>query len=166
MCSSSIGHSPAASFFARSTSVPSIGFSARGGSSLVATMTTAIAMAAAIVGAICIYILMGLAWAFAYIGCEILFPGSLKGFTDVAWQDNLQEAFYYLGTRPADFRSGTVDLDLIADIEDYYDDEHDREEGGGGEGEAARGVGKGEKGGGGEEQEVAGRARQVEASRG
>ncbi len=48
-----------------------------------------------IVGAICIYILMGLIWAFAYIGCEILFPGSLKGFTDVAWQDNVQEAFYY-----------------------------------------------------------------------
>ena len=48
-----------------------------------------------IVGAICIFILMGLVWAFSYLLVEMLFPGSMSGFPSDYWQDNLQPAIYY-----------------------------------------------------------------------
>ncbi len=48
-----------------------------------------------IIGAICIYILMGLAWAFAYLIIEQLYPGSMSAFQQGSWQDNMQEAVYY-----------------------------------------------------------------------
>jgi voltage-gated potassium channel len=48
-----------------------------------------------IVGAVCIYILIGLAWAVAYLITEQLYPGSLSGFGAGTWQDNMQAAVYY-----------------------------------------------------------------------
>jgi len=48
-----------------------------------------------IIGAICIYILMGLAWAMAYLITEQMYPGSMSGFGEGPWQDNLQAAVYY-----------------------------------------------------------------------
>lgn len=49
-----------------------------------------------IVGAICIYILIGLIWAFGYLIVEQLFPGSFKGLGEtVPWQFNLEPLIYY-----------------------------------------------------------------------
>jgi len=48
-----------------------------------------------IVGSICIYLLLGMVWAFAYMLVEILFPGSMRGFPEHNWQENMQPAFYY-----------------------------------------------------------------------
>lgn len=48
-----------------------------------------------IIGAICIYILMGLIWAFAYLITEELFPGSFKGLEPGLWQHQLEELTYY-----------------------------------------------------------------------
>tara|TARA_R110002072_G_scaffold130512_1_gene269390 strand:- start:263 stop:934 length:672 start_codon:yes stop_codon:yes gene_type:complete len=48
-----------------------------------------------IIGAICIYILLGLTWAFSYLLVEELFPGSMHGFTHSDWHANLQDAVYY-----------------------------------------------------------------------
>lgn len=49
-----------------------------------------------IVGAICIYMLIGLIWAFAYLIVEQLFPGSFKGLGEtVPWQFNLEPLIYY-----------------------------------------------------------------------
>lgn len=48
-----------------------------------------------IVGAIVIYLLIGLSWAFAYLLVEQLTPGALTGLTAPTWQDNLQTAIYY-----------------------------------------------------------------------
>ena len=48
-----------------------------------------------IVGAICIYILLGLVWAFAYMICEALFPGSLAGLDSEQWQYNMDDVIYY-----------------------------------------------------------------------
>lgn len=48
-----------------------------------------------IIGSICIYILLGLIWAFAYLIVEHIFPGSFKGLEDNIWQHNLEELTYY-----------------------------------------------------------------------
>jgi len=48
-----------------------------------------------IVGAICIYILIGLIWAFGYLIVEHFFPGSFIGLEDEAWQFNLEALIYY-----------------------------------------------------------------------
>ena len=48
-----------------------------------------------IVGAICIYILIGLVWAFGYLIAEEAFPGSLNGLDHDLWQQNLEDVIYY-----------------------------------------------------------------------
>lgn len=48
-----------------------------------------------IIGAICIYMLLGLIWAFAYLIVEQLFPGSFKGLAPGLWQHKLEELAYY-----------------------------------------------------------------------
>jgi hypothetical protein len=48
-----------------------------------------------IVGAICIYILLGLLWAFAYLFSEQMFPGSFSGLNHESWQGNLEQFIYY-----------------------------------------------------------------------
>lgn len=48
-----------------------------------------------IVGSICIYILLGLVWAFGYLIAEELFPGSFNGLDHEVWQGNLEQLVYY-----------------------------------------------------------------------
>ncbi|MEH6590404.1 MAG: potassium channel family protein [Halioglobus sp.] len=48
-----------------------------------------------IVGAIVIYLLIGLSWAFVYLLVEELFPGSINGLNHASWQDNLDTVIYY-----------------------------------------------------------------------
>jgi voltage-gated potassium channel Kch len=48
-----------------------------------------------IVGAICIYILLGLIWAFGYLIAEEVFPGSFSGLDHEVWQGNLEQLIYY-----------------------------------------------------------------------
>jgi hypothetical protein len=48
-----------------------------------------------VIGAICIYILIGLIWAFFYLMVEHYFPGSFKGLDPGIWQHNLEELIYY-----------------------------------------------------------------------
>ena len=48
-----------------------------------------------IVGSVCIYILLGLLWAFAYLIAEELFPGSFNGLDHEVWQGNLEQLIYY-----------------------------------------------------------------------
>ena len=48
-----------------------------------------------IVGAICIYILIGLVWSFAYLIAEEIFPGSFNGLTGTSWQTNIDDVLYY-----------------------------------------------------------------------
>jgi hypothetical protein len=48
-----------------------------------------------IIGSICIYILLGLVWAFGYLIAEWLFPGSFSGLDQDSWRGNLEEFIYY-----------------------------------------------------------------------
>jgi voltage-gated potassium channel len=48
-----------------------------------------------IIGSICIYLLLGLVWAFGYMIAEALFPGSFNGLDHEVWQSNLQQFTYY-----------------------------------------------------------------------
>jgi voltage-gated potassium channel len=48
-----------------------------------------------IIGAICLYILLGLLWAFAYMITEVLYPGSFNGLDQEIWQSNLEQLIYY-----------------------------------------------------------------------
>ena len=48
-----------------------------------------------IVGAICIYFLMGMAWALAYLLVEFIFPGSIPNLGFENWRSGFQEALYY-----------------------------------------------------------------------
>ncbi len=48
-----------------------------------------------ILGAICIYLLVGLWFGFAYLIVEHTFPGSMKGLPAVSWQENLGTICYY-----------------------------------------------------------------------
>ncbi len=48
-----------------------------------------------IIGSICIYMLLGVVWAFAYLLVEVLFPGSMNGLDHRQWQHNLEDMIYY-----------------------------------------------------------------------
>jgi hypothetical protein len=48
-----------------------------------------------IIGAICIYIMMALLWAFGYLLIEEIYPGSFTGLSHKDWHDNVQDMFYY-----------------------------------------------------------------------
>ncbi len=48
-----------------------------------------------IIGAICIYMLLGVVWGFGYLLIEAIFPNSFNGLDHVAWQHNLQDMLYY-----------------------------------------------------------------------
>ena len=48
-----------------------------------------------IVGAICIYLLMGMVWAFAYLIVEAFLPGSFNGLDGELWQHNTDTMVYY-----------------------------------------------------------------------
>jgi voltage-gated potassium channel len=48
-----------------------------------------------IIGAICIYILLGVVWAFGYLLVEAIFPSSFNGLDHKQWQHNLQDMIYY-----------------------------------------------------------------------
>lgn len=48
-----------------------------------------------IFGAICIYILLGLLFGFAYLIAEYLFPGSMRGLDSEHWQQELAVTIYY-----------------------------------------------------------------------
>lgn len=48
-----------------------------------------------IVGSICIYLLMGIAWAEAYLLVERLFPGSIPALSGENWRAHVQDALYF-----------------------------------------------------------------------
>lgn len=48
-----------------------------------------------IIGSVCIYLLMGLLWAFAYLIVEAFLPGSMKGLDHDLWQNNTTALVYY-----------------------------------------------------------------------
>lgn len=48
-----------------------------------------------IIGSICIYLLLGLLWAFAYLIVEAFLPGSMTGLEHDLWQENTSELIYY-----------------------------------------------------------------------
>ena len=48
-----------------------------------------------IVGAICIYLLMGLVWALAYLLIAQAVPGAFNGLDQSPWYDNFADASYY-----------------------------------------------------------------------
>ncbi len=48
-----------------------------------------------IVGAICIYLLMGLAWAMMYLFIAQAIPGSFNGIEQLVWYDNFANVAYY-----------------------------------------------------------------------
>ena len=48
-----------------------------------------------IFGAVCIYILIGLLFGFAYLMVEAFFPGSMSGLQSDLWQKNLDDTIYY-----------------------------------------------------------------------
>lgn len=48
-----------------------------------------------IVGAICIYLLMGVAWAEGYLLIERLFPGSIPALSGDNWRHHVDDALYY-----------------------------------------------------------------------
>jgi len=48
-----------------------------------------------IIGAICIYLLMGMAWALAYLLVEFMFPGSIPNLAYEHWRSGIQEALYF-----------------------------------------------------------------------
>jgi hypothetical protein len=48
-----------------------------------------------IIGAICIYMLMGIGWAIAYLLVENLFPGSIPPLSGENWRYEVQEAVYF-----------------------------------------------------------------------
>lgn len=48
-----------------------------------------------IIGAICIYMMMALAWAFGYLLIEEMYPGSFNGLKHDDWHDNMQDMVYF-----------------------------------------------------------------------
>lgn len=48
-----------------------------------------------IVGAICIYLLMGLIWALMYLFIAQAIPGSFNGVEQMVWYDNFADVAYY-----------------------------------------------------------------------
>ena len=48
-----------------------------------------------IIGAICIYILLGIAWGLVYMLLEQFFPGSIPGLEGGVWPRDLQRSLYF-----------------------------------------------------------------------
>jgi voltage-gated potassium channel len=48
-----------------------------------------------IIGAICIYMFLAIAWAMAYLLVEQVFPGSLPALEGADWRQDMQKAVYY-----------------------------------------------------------------------
>ena len=48
-----------------------------------------------IVGAICIYLLMGVIWALLYLAIAQAVPGAFNGIEQRVWYDNFSDALYY-----------------------------------------------------------------------
>jgi voltage-gated potassium channel len=48
-----------------------------------------------IFGSVCIYLLIGLLFGFAYLIVEYFFPGSMSGLEPGPWQNNLDDTIYY-----------------------------------------------------------------------
>ncbi len=48
-----------------------------------------------IVGAICIYVFLAIAWALAYLLVEQFFPGSIPDLQGGDWRESMQKAVYY-----------------------------------------------------------------------
>jgi voltage-gated potassium channel len=48
-----------------------------------------------IIGSICIYLLMGMAWAEAYLLVERIFPGSVPELSGANWREHVQDALYF-----------------------------------------------------------------------
>lgn len=48
-----------------------------------------------IIGSICIYLLIGMAWAVAYLLVERLFPGSVPALSGDHWREHVQDALYF-----------------------------------------------------------------------
>jgi len=48
-----------------------------------------------VVGAICIYLLMGLIWAMMYLFIAQAIPGAFNGLEQVVWYDNFADVAYY-----------------------------------------------------------------------
>ena len=48
-----------------------------------------------IVGAVCIYLLLGISWGFAYLIVEAFIPGSMNGLDQALWQENIDNLIYY-----------------------------------------------------------------------
>ena len=48
-----------------------------------------------IIGAICIYLLMGIAWAEAYLLIERIFPGSIPALSGDIWRHHVEDALYF-----------------------------------------------------------------------
>lgn len=48
-----------------------------------------------IIGAICIYLLLGLGWAFAFLIVEMYIPNSFNGLDTDLWQSNAHSMIYY-----------------------------------------------------------------------
>jgi hypothetical protein len=48
-----------------------------------------------IVGAICIYLLMGLVWGLSYLFIAQVIPGSFNGLEQLPWYDNFADVAYY-----------------------------------------------------------------------
>ena len=48
-----------------------------------------------IVGSICIFLMMGVAWAVTYLLLERMFPGSIPGLSGENWRHHVQDALYF-----------------------------------------------------------------------
>ena len=48
-----------------------------------------------IIGAICIYIMLGLLWTFGFLIVEQVAPGSISGLGEGGWHQKLQDVVYY-----------------------------------------------------------------------
>jgi hypothetical protein len=48
-----------------------------------------------IIGSICIYLLIGMAWAVAYLLAERLFPDSVPALSGDNWREHVQDALYF-----------------------------------------------------------------------
>jgi hypothetical protein len=48
-----------------------------------------------IIGAICIYMFLAIAWAMGYLLVEQIFPGSLPALEGADWRDDMHKAVYY-----------------------------------------------------------------------
>lgn len=49
----------------------------------------------AIIGTVCIYLLLGMIWAMLYVIAEAFAPGSFKGLSATSWPDNFPDLVYF-----------------------------------------------------------------------